>query len=550
MSLAHAHPATPAPERPSGIHAVGRADAPAERAADRFAEAAVAPAAAAGWSFAAVPPRAPSEAATVDVRLDGEGRALDARERAEAPQGLDPDAVRVHTDPAAQDTAERAGAAALTVGTRIAFARGREQRGTEPGRRLLAHELAHAAQQRGGAHTIVRRQPVAPVTPVTTLMGLPEADRKRIKVVTESQVTVPGIATSFDPNAVPYTPPAATTIAIDPSASGVQPKGLQNIVGQLLDATVLPGNTTITLRLALAKYGGIDGLYRFTHHAPPPAAKATATTRVLVEQLGAAVAPPDQAVPGPPEPGKDPPADPVADKIKDAGLVHSLTGDQLDALRGAVSRLPGSHLALVKGLTIVVGSPPAGEDGEYDAKTHTVTIRKSAFDKSDVRFLGRGNVLSYASEVILHEIGHAVDDADLRKAMAAYSAAGKAQTDTLAANADAKGSYPKGGPEEKAIKAAEQATKTARDALAATKSRSGSTVTFQGGTADVDEKGGAAGKAFREASKKDGIAVSEYGTTAWKENYAEAYALYISSPELLQALRPATFAHLAATLPK
>ena len=551
MSPAHVHSTAPAADRPSGVHAVGRADAPAERAAERFAEASVAPAPS-GWSFAAVPTHGSSASTELDVRLDGEGRALDSAERLSAPPGLDARDVRVHTDAASADTAERAGAEALTVGRRIAFAPGREQRGTEEGRRRLSHELAHVAQHRIGDPPIVRRQPKAPVTPATTLMTLPEADRKRIQITADMPVSIPSPDTSFQANATPYTPPAKTTITIDGSASAVPATGMQNLVGQLMDATptVLPENSTITLKLDLAKHGGIDGLYRFTHTAPPAPAGGTATTRVLVEQLGAATAPPGQAVPGPPEPGKKPPPDPIAGKIKTAGITHSLTGGQLEALRGAVSRVPAAHLALVQGISVVVGDPPAGEDGEYDAGTHTVTIRKTAFDASDVRFAGKGSALSYASQVILHEIGHAIDDRNMRKAMAKYTSAGAAQAATLAKHADAAGNYPLGGPAEKAIKAAEGATKTARDALAATTTESGSTVSFSGTTANVDEGGDAKGKPFREATEKDGGAATQYGTTAWKESYAEAYALYVSSPELLQSLRPATYAYFDNALPK
>ncbi|HEX2873662.1 MAG TPA: DUF4157 domain-containing protein [Polyangiaceae bacterium] len=57
--------------------------------------------------------------------------------------------VRVHTGPAAEQSAERLGARAYTVGRDIVFNRGEYQPRAEAGRHLLAHELAHTVQQAG-----------------------------------------------------------------------------------------------------------------------------------------------------------------------------------------------------------------------------------------------------------------------------------------------------------------------------------------------------------------------------------------------------------------
>ncbi|MFI0793732.1 DUF4157 domain-containing protein [Micromonospora rubida] len=51
--------------------------------------------------------------------------------------------VRVHADPAANQAADRLGAAAYTTGDHIYFGSGRYAPGTPAGERLLAHELAH-----------------------------------------------------------------------------------------------------------------------------------------------------------------------------------------------------------------------------------------------------------------------------------------------------------------------------------------------------------------------------------------------------------------------
>jgi hypothetical protein len=64
--------------------------------------------------------------------------------------------IRVHTDPAANTAARLLGATAFTVGPRIVFASGQFEPDTRRGDRLLAHELAHALQQRSGPPRIAR----------------------------------------------------------------------------------------------------------------------------------------------------------------------------------------------------------------------------------------------------------------------------------------------------------------------------------------------------------------------------------------------------------
>ncbi|HEF4760907.1 TPA: DUF4157 domain-containing protein [Pseudomonas putida] len=54
--------------------------------------------------------------------------------------------IRIHTDDRAAFSAERLGAAAYAAGRHLVFARGQYAPGTESGRRILAHELAHVVQ--------------------------------------------------------------------------------------------------------------------------------------------------------------------------------------------------------------------------------------------------------------------------------------------------------------------------------------------------------------------------------------------------------------------
>lgn len=79
----------------------------------------------------------------------GPGRPLDEDTRAfmEPRFGLGFDQVRVHTDGQAGASARAVSAKAFTVGRDVVFGAGQYAPATGEGRRLLAHELAHVAQQ-------------------------------------------------------------------------------------------------------------------------------------------------------------------------------------------------------------------------------------------------------------------------------------------------------------------------------------------------------------------------------------------------------------------
>jgi hypothetical protein len=73
--------------------------------------------------------------------------------------GHDFSGVRVHTDGRAAATVSRLGARALAVGKDVAFAAGEYQPGTPIGDALIAHELAHVAQQAGSAQRMAAAEP-------------------------------------------------------------------------------------------------------------------------------------------------------------------------------------------------------------------------------------------------------------------------------------------------------------------------------------------------------------------------------------------------------
>lgn len=100
---------------------------------------------AAGLNPSAVPP-------IVHQVLRSPGQPLDPATRAfmEPRFGHDLSSVRVHADEKADAASAAVHARAFTVGSDIVFRRGEHAPNTQSGRALLAHELAHTIQQRGG----------------------------------------------------------------------------------------------------------------------------------------------------------------------------------------------------------------------------------------------------------------------------------------------------------------------------------------------------------------------------------------------------------------
>lgn len=72
------------------------------------------------------------------------------RSRMGAVMGRDFSEVRIHTDATASELSDDLNARAFTVGLNIAFGKGEYQPGSPMGDALIAHELAHVVQQKGG----------------------------------------------------------------------------------------------------------------------------------------------------------------------------------------------------------------------------------------------------------------------------------------------------------------------------------------------------------------------------------------------------------------
>jgi hypothetical protein len=104
----------------------------------------------------ASPPAVP---ASVAQTLSGAGRPLEPALRRDMERrfGQDFSTVRVHADAQAAQSAGAIGASAYTLGENVVFGQGQYDPSNAAGRRLLAHELTHVVQQRGGAPYRIQR---------------------------------------------------------------------------------------------------------------------------------------------------------------------------------------------------------------------------------------------------------------------------------------------------------------------------------------------------------------------------------------------------------
>jgi hypothetical protein len=273
--------------------------------------------------------------------------------------------------------------------------------------------------------------------------------------------------------------------------------GLQSIAGVMLERTYtskdprLSGSgfredTTVEVALDLSKYGGQNGLWRFTLLELKAGGK-----ELLIEVLDPRAADTDERT-----------LEQRRKRFERFGFKMSgYREGQRDALLEAVSLVPDTALDMVRDLRFARDGDRAGDEaGVYDPGKHTVTMFDRAFTSTLRAYDSPG--AGFASEAvreILHEIGHAVDLAAVRKAIAAYNR-----------NSSAAG---------------------AQAALDAAVSESGTRAQGARGATPPPT-------AFLRAVKLDGKAITKYGETASVESYAEAFSLWLSDPVTLKALRP------------
>ena len=131
--------------------------------------------------------RDPGDPQALRDRL-GAGRPLETtlRSRMESAFGQSFSHVRVHTDDTAAGLSDRLNARAFAISDHVAFGSGEYRPGTLVGDALIAHELAHVAQQAGASH-------VAEPSPSASAALEADADRAAVGAVGSLWGLLPGL---------------------------------------------------------------------------------------------------------------------------------------------------------------------------------------------------------------------------------------------------------------------------------------------------------------------------------------------------------------------
>lgn len=133
--------------------------------------------------YAASTQQSQGQQPNVSEALGSDSQPLDdsVRSAFESRFGVDFSAVRIHAGPRAADSARSLNALAFTFGRDIIFNRGQYAPRSRDGARVLAHELAHVAQQKSANFAVSGGEPVTQPSDASEV----EADRIAEEVMKE-----------------------------------------------------------------------------------------------------------------------------------------------------------------------------------------------------------------------------------------------------------------------------------------------------------------------------------------------------------------------------
>jgi hypothetical protein len=404
------------------------------------------------------------------VSVKGGPLSESVRAVAETHLGVDLSGTELRTDARANERAAEERALALTEGSMVSFSREAITGSSNKQSALLGHELTHVAQQRSAGRRPgesiqrqnIQNQPQGERTQVTVARGqfsLSEAEVDKYFERTNAgrlrntvslppgmaQVRLIGIPAAFEQQMI--------GIASDLRARSFTPIGTQN------ELRVLRAGSSVAVDLKLRKHGLADGSYRFTWVG----------TTLFIEAL-TPVAQQNEV---------------TSDILASSVVMHvgqlrfvavGLLPEELAPLQQALQIIPQAALTFANDLyfrKVTSKPPPPGDQaGDYDEASHTV--RLYAVNKPLASSSQRIGTSAWPVQVLVHEIGHAVD---------------------LRSRTDLPG--------------------------------------FRDAAARDDVRARPAGQA---AQLRGGP--TDYSNVDWLEMYAESFMLYVTDPGLLRAIRP------------
>lgn len=375
------------------------------------------------------------------------------------------------------------------------------------------------------------------------------AARQRLRVLTSS-VEIDDIHDLFS------TGTATTHISLPPNTTvrhaGNVPaalrNGLQNVAGRLMESELTP-DTTIMLALDLTPYGGSYASYRFTRLN-----LGRIGTEVLVERQGTIGI----------EGLRTEQRQQLQERFDQAGFRREsgFNQEEFDQVLIGFSQIPRARLTGLGGLRFRRrAADPDNPDaaGQYEPLEHRISLFDRAFSGGMMR-LGTGSQpLTYAAHSVVHEIGHAVDLSPLRTTAAATETARTALLNEFGTGNGGRYEIPaRNDPERARFDTLRQALRSAEAAEQSARALSGARWT-RGSTANITDARvrGVRNPAFRQAAIRDGgtagtVIPTNYPNpeSFWQEYFAESYALFRTSPDQLQRMRPNVFNFMRDQLPE
>jgi hypothetical protein len=410
------------------------------------------------------------------------------------------------------------------------------ERGT-PDRAQLAPLPQHVlALQRSAGNRATRRALLARAP----LDAVPAASRTRLREVTDALATI-DVTTIHSPPGATGTRVSGTVTPAPVFSAGIAAT-LQPVLTSVLSHLVggaLPANSTSPVLLDLTPYGGSSRVYRFTHvvSGDPP------QPSFFVEEVGAEAAAPQA------------PASATAAFPRGRFDAHSFTAPAGDRefeaiIRAAVQMVPDALLTTIDGvgfLRATTDPHDAATGGRYDHQGHTVTSFDPGMSQTTARFGdpgAAGGAVGPRLRVILHELGHAIDEASLRRAWRTRETARVAVETRFAQFRGADGSYSFPANRQAEFDRMSAAATAADTAYTTTRSLTGHT--FDGGdsaatatdfTRAVAADGGVTPTAYAESQRTEDHQM--------RETFAETFAMFILEPQTLRAMRPNVHAFFA-----
>lgn len=472
-----------------------------------------------GLQRAAEPEAAGDRENLVSDVVNSPGQALDGptQDVMSRRLGHDFSRLQLHTDAKAAESARSIQARAYTSGQHVVFGEGQYAPATEPGQRLLAHELAHVVQQTGGGPATtgpIQRVPMPNESTVTGLDTYTEATRQGIRYDIGFNLSsvlsryfaaniVMDVRSGFNVTFVVRGFPAAESWV----ESAMRALALYNFNfnDSATEAAIVNFTTVQHLDMSMqtnpaaTSSHGPNALVRFTARefdATGRGASRTRNVQLVVEKLSNVTAPPTSTetpaarrsryastyriINAVPQTSNDPIYIPPADAISDA---------QFDQVLDAMALVPAGILNGLTDIPIHRGLAAVGPHGEVGEYSQSRPAGATAWQRRITLYADFfTSTLAQRVFILTHELGHAAD-------------------------------Y-----------------------------RPNESATGSGGVSL------SAAAAFRTAVRQDGglrKGISEYAatTTDYSEYYAEAFSLYLNQRSTLQVLRPHVYAYFLAQFP-